>query len=247
MAKPIDQWLETTVAKYQDYDIEKMSHLYFFRDPPRPQIVDPELFFAPADGVLLYQKIVKDDATLLEVKGEEYTIQDLMQLKTFDQYPCLVIGVFMTFFDVHINRVPYSGRLNYEYLEPIKSQNLPMLLVEKSLFDGKPEKSLEHLQYLKLNERVLNTVYSTRLDYTYYIVQIADKDVSAIMPFEQDQNEMFAQNERFSFIRWGSQVDLILPLDARYEFKVLNDTTDHVQAGMDALVWIKNKRKRLIY
>ena len=54
-----------------------------------------------------------------------------------------------------------------------------------------------------------------------------------------DQNEIFAQNERFSFIRWGSQVDLVLPLDDRFDFKTLQNVTDHVEAGVDPLVEIK--------
>ena len=46
-----------------------------------------------------------------------------------DEYdkPSLVIGIFMSFYDVHINRIPYGGILKYKSLEPIESTNKPML------------------------------------------------------------------------------------------------------------------------
>lgn len=137
----------------------------------------------------------------------------------------------------HINRVPYAGRLKYSQLEPISSRNLPMLMVEKALMQGKLD--LSHLQYLKVNERFLNEIYNPRLDYTYFVIQIADKDVNCVTPFDVNQNSYFAQNERFSMIRWGSQVELCLPLDGRYKFSFVNEETDHVTAGMDKLVRVR--------
>jgi phosphatidylserine decarboxylase len=235
VATPMKVWLDEVVSKYQDKSISDISNLYFMRDPVRPQYSNLDFFYSPADGIILYQTQVEDDGVFLEVKGENYTIQDLTQVKNFP-LPCLVVGVFMTFYSVHINRIPYSGRLVYEYLEPIYSKNIPMLLVEKALMEARVD--LTHLQYLKVNERVLNTIYSGKIDYEYYVVQIADEDVSAIMPFEQDQNEFYSQNERFSLIRWGSQVDLILPLDPRFTFEFMQNTTDSVCAGLDHLVRI---------
>ena len=59
-----------------------------------------------------------------------------------------------------------------------------------------------------------------------------------IQHFTTDQNEVFSQNERFSLIRWGSQCDLILPLDDRFNFELQVDDTNHVNAGLDKLVKI---------
>ena len=83
-----------------------------------------------------------------------------------------------------------------------------------------------------------NKIYNSSLDYTYYIIQIADEDVNVIAPFKQ-QGDLCTQNERFSLIRWGSQVELVLPLDSRYRFKTLLDNTMHVNAGIDKLIKIK--------
>ena len=85
---------------------------------------------------------------------------------------------------------------------------------------------------------MLNKIYSPQLDYTYFLVQIADEDVNVIAPFINDQNAPVSQNERFSLIRWGSQVDLVLPLDERYDFNLVLQDEMHVNAGLDKLVKI---------
>jgi phosphatidylserine decarboxylase len=240
MALPIEKWVDTAVAKYQELDLVKMSNHEFFRDPPRPQLIDRQYFFAPADGVIIYQKEVLD-CDVVEVKGTMITLADLMQDKGYCQ-PALVVGTFMTFYDVHVNRMSMGGFLKYNYLAPVTSRNLPMLWVEKNIIDkGRPD--YDDLMYLKKNERVLNEVYVPHMKYTYFMVQIADVDVDAITPFDMEQNQIYTQNQRFSMIRWGSQVDLILPLDPRYKFTLMNSVTDHVKAGLDRLVKVERVKK----
>ena len=95
-----------------------------------------------------------------------------------------------------------------------------------------------NMDYLKYNERMLNKIYSPQLDYTYFLIQIADEDVNVVAPFINDQNAPVSQNERFSLIRWGSQVDLVLPLDERYDFDLVLDDEMHINAGLDKLVKI---------
>ena len=58
-----------------------------------------------------------------------------------------------------------------------------------------------------------------------YLLQIADFDVDSITPFKLAQNRRFDQNQRFSQIRYGSQVDLIVPLSDRYELTPLLEPT----------------------
>jgi phosphatidylserine decarboxylase len=86
-----------------------------------------------------------------------------------------------------------------------------------------------------------NKIYVPSLDYSYHLVQIADEDVNVIAPFTNKQYDVFAQNERFSLIRWGSQVDLVLPLDERFDFELVLEDTMHVNAGLDKLVKINFK------
>ena len=116
-----------------------------------------------------------------------------------------------------------------------------MLATEKDILNKKINPA--NMEYLKYNERMWNKIYSPSLDYTYYLIQIADEDVNVIAPFTLAQNDVFAQNERFSLIRWGSQVDLVLPLDDRYDFELCLDDAMHVNAGLDQLVKINFKNE----
>jgi phosphatidylserine decarboxylase len=145
----------------------------------------------------------------------------------------------MSFYDVHINRIPYGGYLSYKAIDAIESMNKPMLATEKDIFNGAINPN--NLEYLKYNERMWNKIYSPSLDYTYYLIQIADEDVNVIAPFTTTQNDLFVQNERFSLIRWGSQVDLVLPLDERFDFELCLEDTMHIEAGIDKLIKIKTK------
>ena len=239
MAQYLEDWLEGEVAELSKLEVGELSNTFFFRDPLRPNYIDHKHFYSPADGTILYQKVVQNaDEPIVEIKGMNYTIQDVLGDKTYNK-PSLVIGIFMSFYDVHINRIPYPGVLQYKKLEPIESTNKPMLAIEKDILNAAINPN--NLEYLKYNERMLNTIYSPQLDYTYYLVQIADEDVNVIAPFINDQNAPVSQNERFSLIRWGSQVDLVLPLDERYDFDLVLPDEMHVNAGLDKLVKINFK------
>jgi phosphatidylserine decarboxylase len=234
VAKTLEQWIESEVAAVREKPLSWISQEYFFRDPSRPIYSNPGFFYSPADGIILYQVVVEPDEPIVEIKGTAYSLRDAMRDDSFDR-PSLVIGIFMTFYDVHVNRVPYAGRLSYKELEPIDTYNYPMLAVEHDLLD---ELRVDPAQagYLHNNQRVLNRVYSTELGQHYYILQIADYDVDCITPFELKQNQPFAQNQRFSQIRYGSQVDLIIPLSGHLQFAPIHETAMHVEAGVDVLV-----------
>ncbi len=239
MAEKLEDWLNGEVAELSKMSVGELSNTFFFRDPIRPTHIDHKHFYSPADGTILYQKVVQPGEQVLEIKGIDYTIQDVMGDKDYNQ-PSLVIGIFMSFYDVHINRIPYGGVLKYKHMEPIESMNKPMLAVEKDILNKVINPN--NMEYLKYNERMFNQVYVPSLDYTYYLIQIADEDVNVIAPFKQ-QKDLCTQNERFSLIRWGSQVDLVLPLDSRYNFETILDNTMHVNAGLDKLIKINQTKK----
>ena len=236
MAKSLDEWVTTEVQEFQDRSVAWLSEYYFFRDPPRPSYSDTSCFFSPADGIILYQHEVEPDESIVDIKGKSYSLRDAMRDDDFGQRS-LVIGIFMTFFDVHVNRVPFPGRLSYRELDPIDTYNHPMLDVEKNILSDL-RVSTKQATYLHNNQRMLNRVCSSQLGHTYYILQIADYDVDCILPFELKQNRPCFQGQRFSTIRYGSQVDLIVPLSDRYEFTPIQETGHHVEAGIDPLVRI---------
>ncbi len=152
----------------------------------------------------------------------------------------LVIGIFMTFYDVHINRMPSFGYLTYKHLDRIRSYNYPMLEIEDDLVDQlmmSPNKA----EYLFYNQRVLNTIFAPAIKQKYHLIQFADYGVNMIVPFSSRQHQPFFQNRRFSKIRYGSQVELIIPISELYEFELLQTVGMHVEAGVDPLIKIVPK------
>jgi len=240
MAKTLKDWLKTEVEPYREKPISWISQYHFFRDPIRPAYSDMSYFFSPADGIIVYQRTVRPDESIISIKGKDYSLQDAMRDPHFSE-PSLVIGIFMTFFDVHVNRVPYPGQLSYKELDPIDTFNHPMLDVEKSIFDDL-RIPIESMGYLHHNQRMVNRVYSSDLGQSYYMLQIADYDVDCVTPFDLKQNQAAGQGERFSMVRYGSQVDLIVPLSSKFDFTPLQKTGCHVEAGLDPLIKITEKK-----
>ena len=239
MAKTMQEWLEADVHPYRDKSVAWLSQFHFFRDPIRPSYSDMSYFFSPADGIILYQREVRPEEPIVEIKGRAYTLRDALREPQFDA-PSLVIGIFMTFFDVHVNRIPYPGQLSYKELDPLDTYNHPMLDVEKNILDELriPNESLEYLHH---NQRMVNRVYSSELRQNYYMLQIADYDVDCVTPFDLKQNQAASQGERFSVVRYGSQVDLIVPLSSRFDFTPLQETGWHVEAGIDPIIKVRAK------
>src|SRR5262245_60418034 len=113
MVKKLEEWVVSDVQPFREKSIAWISQHHFFRDPSRPAYSDPGYFFSPADGILLYQQTVQPDEPIVQIKGRDYTLRDALRDPSYNT-PSLAIGIFMTFFDVHINRVPYRGRLSYK-------------------------------------------------------------------------------------------------------------------------------------
>ena len=133
MPKRLRDWLENDVQPYRDKSVSWISQFHFFRDPIRPTYSGLSYFFSPADGIILYQHKLHADQCLVEIKGRSYSLRDAIRDRSY-QAESLVIGIFMTFFDVHTNRIPYPGSISYTELEPVDTYNHPMLDVEKASF-----------------------------------------------------------------------------------------------------------------
>jgi phosphatidylserine decarboxylase len=237
MAKSLTEWIDTEVGEIRAKPLCWLGQYHFFRDPSRPLFSDTSYFFSPADGVILYQKTVAPDECLLDIKGKSYSVRQAMRDESYDR-PSLVIGIFMTFYDVHVNRVPFPGRLSYRELDPIDTFNHPMLEVEQRIIEDL-HVSMATADYLHYNQRIINRIDSVQLQDSYYILQIADYDVNCITPYKLKQNQPVFQGQRFSQIRYGSQVDMVIPLSARWDFETIQPIGCHVEAGVDKLVAIK--------
>ncbi len=240
MAKSLEEWQRNVVDPVKDKPLRWLSERHFFRDPLRPVFSDTNFFFSPADGIIVYQKTLQPDECLVDIKGKPYSLKEAMRDDSY-AHESIVIGIFMTFYDVHINRIPFPGTLSYKELDPIESYNHPMLALENALVH-ESRIDLNAAGFLHNNQRMLNRVFSSELGQSYYILQIADYDVDSITPFRLQQNFPFMQNQRFSQIRFGSQVDLILPLSGKFDFTLTQETGVHVEAGVDPLIRITEKQ-----
>jgi phosphatidylserine decarboxylase len=233
----IEKWLESSVKPFLKQSTEKEDYDSFMRDECRPIIKDEKNFYSCADGVVLYNKIVKNCDVEVEVKGVPYSVNEILGIDDMVEGPALICGVFMTFADIHLNRVPYSGLHTWKMLQPIESFNMSMDATEEKLFGdlrrGRVSPRNFNNRYLQNNARCLNRFYIPEYDYSYYIVQIADYDVDVIQHFNMIQNKVAHQGNRFSFIRWGSQCDLVMPLRKDLNIKPLIKPMFHVEAGVD--------------
>ena len=159
--------------------------------------------------------------------------------KTFND-DVLSIGIFMTEFDVHVNRVPTAGYLTEVHKTPyLFTHNFSMMLEQDNLMHGKGSHPND-MGYLFPNERCIVRVYCPKLKCSYYIVQIAERDVDEIANWGYEHQQ---QGERYGMVRFGSQVDLIIPLKKNEErFELLAKPNFHVQAGVDPLVRAKTDK-----
>ena len=147
----------------------------FFRNPNRSLTPDNHIIFAPADG-----KIV----AIEEVEEAEYFHDQRLQ-----------VSVFMSVFNVHVNRYPVSGEVTYAKYHP-----------GKYMVAWHPKSSL-------LNERS-TVVVKTPNGQEILIRQIAGAVARRIVTYPKTGDHV-VQGSDLGFIKFGSRVDLFLPLDAK--------------------------------
>ena len=125
------------------------------------------------------------------------------------------ICVFMNVFNVHVNRSPIQGRV--ENIVYKKGQFLNASLDKAS--DKNERSSL-----------ILNSENGAKI----IVVQIAGLIARRILSFISSSDQL-NQGERFGLIRFGSRVDIYMPLDAKEKCKV----GDKVVAGESILATLK--------
>lgn len=240
MSKKIEDWYEDINKNTKNLEVKDYFEFFFHRDPNRVYTIDDNYFYAPADGIIIYAKSVLPDEQIVEVKGRNFTIRDLLFDKDYNSVS-IVIGIYMTSYDVHINRIPYGGFLKSKNAPCLKTNN--KLMTNFNLKDGHFAFDNNKSDYLFDNQRVINTIICPKINYRYYVVQIADNEVDSICHFSQI-SKFYHQNKRFSLIRYGSQVDLILPLSKHLDFKFIEREKSHlhhIEAGIDRLIKIDKK------
>ncbi|MCU0447456.1 MAG: phosphatidylserine decarboxylase family protein [Microscillaceae bacterium] len=158
--------------------------LQFFRHPSRTTPQNENQLIAPADG-----KIVTIEKTF----ESEYLQQE-----------CYQISIFMSPFNVHVNRNPVSGKIVYFKYH-----------AGKYLVAWHPKSSTE-------NERT-TLVYETKQQKMILVRQIAGAVARRICWYVAE-NQSVIQGEEFGFIKFGSRVDVFLPLNADLKVQIGDKT-----------------------
>lgn len=153
--------------------------LSFFRIPSRKLTIQDNVIIAPADGEVV---------VIEEVQADEYFLDRRIQ-----------VSIFMSPFNVHVNRNPVSGEVVYSQYHP-----------GKYLVAWHPKSSTE-------NERH-SVVYRTQ-GKEILVKQIAGALAKRIVNYLQP-GQTVTQTEEMGFIKFGSRVDLLLPLDAKIQVKM---------------------------
>lgn len=236
---PLKEWLKLPETKrIENENAGKRFGLSFFRDPLRPIYLRPEVFYAPADGIVLYvHSRVKPSDAIVVVKGRKLTPRDVLDDKEYSS-DSLCIGIYMTELDVHINRCPTAGYLTEVHRTPyLFTHNFSMMLEQDDLLHGKGSHPND-MEYMFPNERCITRCYAPKLKLSYYIIQIAERDVDEIANWGYECQQ---QGERYGLVRFGSQVDIIVPLKPNEDrFEILAKVNYHVTAGQDAIIRVKD-------
>lgn len=184
----------------------------FFRDPERVPLDDKNAILSPADGEIIYvKKIEKGQIPLSDKKGRIISLNEFIQSDVLPQGGYL-IGIAMNYLNVHVNRAPISGRVSL-----LKHINGLFL-------------SLKNKEAVVQNERVL--IVLDNECFKLGIVQIASRMVRKIVPYIR-QDQVIQKGSRIGMIRFGSQVDLILPNLPSLHIKV--ELSDKVKAGLSII------------
>ena len=157
--------------------------LAFFRDPQRVTPRDDRLVIAPADGlVTLINKVPPPP---------ELVIDDGSGAPGLGEVPVTRISIFMSVFDVHINRAPIGGTVRRVIYIPGKFLNA-------DLDKASEENERQHI--------LIDRGDGVAIGFT----QIAGLVARRIVPFVKP-GDILAAGQRVGLIRFGSRVDVYLP------------------------------------
>jgi phosphatidylserine decarboxylase len=150
----------------------------FFRDPIRTTPAGEGLIVAPADGLVTMISTVPPPRELV---GEDGLAED----------PVVRVSIFMSVFDVHINRTPIAGTI-------VKMVYIAGKFLNADLDKASEENERQHL--------LVEGDDGTKVAFT----QIAGLVARRIVPWVKTGDRVLA-GQRVGLIRFGSRVDVYLP------------------------------------
>jgi phosphatidylserine decarboxylase len=184
----------------------------FYRDPERTAPTADDVVVSPADGVVIYVRRSEGGRLPVATKhGRPYALDELVRspLSTGD---AIVVGIALSFLDVHVNRAPIAGAVTTQRRHPGRFG------------------SLKDPAAVFTNERA--TTVLDRPGLQVAVVLIASRLVRRIVSYVREGEDV-ALGQRIGVIRFGSQVDLVLP--DRDDVRVLVRPGRRVVAGETVL------------
>lgn len=155
----------------------------FFRDPERVVPQGDSAIVSPADGLVTLIEEVEPPV--------ELQIDDGSGFPGMPAGPVTRVSIFMSVFDVHINRTPVGGTVRRVVYIPGKFMNA-------DLDKASDENERQHI--------LIERTDGLKLGFT----QIAGLVARRIVPFVKP-GDMVAKGQRVGLIRFGSRVDIYLP------------------------------------
>lgn len=137
--------------------------------------------------------ITDDDKIICPADGKVVVIEEVYELEYFEDKR-LQVSVFMSPSNVHVNRAPIAGEVKYSKYHD-----------GKYLVAWHPKSSTE-------NERTSLVIDNGTID--VLVRQIAGKVARRIV-YYLEEGDTIEQGADFGFIKFGSRVDLFLPLDTK--------------------------------
>lgn len=183
-------------------------YIWFFRNPTR-QAPPGDNLVSPADGTVVYVKEVEPQEQVISIKrGVRASINDIVQADL--KMPRILVGVFMSPFNVHYNRAPLAGAVEFIHHHPPRPVNRHMGPMHwRTLFQRQP--SYKNCVHILDNERTVTKFRGSFQgeEISAYVVQIAGKSVNGIDSYVQPGSQV-TKGDIFGMIRIGSQVDLVV-------------------------------------
>jgi phosphatidylserine decarboxylase len=170
--------------------------LMFFRDPERRCSSDTNLLLAPADG------------RITEIETVEET--------NFIGGPALRIGIFLSIFNVHINRAPCN------------------VTIEKITYKKGKYLNAMNSQSGRVNESNELDLIRTDTPEDKLIVRQISGAIARRIVCEAKEGQELSGGQRFGMIKFGSRTELYLPVSENA--KCLVKIGDKVKAGLTPLI-----------
>jgi phosphatidylserine decarboxylase len=177
-------------------------HYYF----PEEKLFHLLILLASLGGILFVMMFfrnpkrrlfVEEGAIIAPADGKVVVIEETFEGEYFRDKR-LQISIFMSVKNVHVNRTPISGQVKYFKYHP-----------GKYLLAWNPKSSTA-------NERTTFVIEDEDDNMEILMRQIAGT-VARRIKFYVEEGDEVTQGSEFGFIKFGSRVDLFLPLDARVE------------------------------